>query len=528
MTRYRFLVDKNYLIIFILSLFICVFNINGFPIYILDEAKNAEAAREMLINNTLVVPTFNGNLRTDKPPLHYFFMMMGYKLFGVNALGARFFSSLFGAFTLLGTYYFINKHSNLKIAFLSWVVLISAVFFVQLFHQAVPDPYLVFCISMGLFCFFTFYKNKINLYLLLFYVFLGLGMLSKGPVSIVLPVFIVLVFLFIKDELFSKKIFSYRPFLGLFIITAIVIPWYYAVHIQTDGLWTKGFFLEHNFNRFNNKMEGHGGIFLITWAYVILGLLPFSVFIFQSLRLAFKNKSEELSLFSLITVLVFIIFFSISSTKLPNYTIPCYPFMAYLIAKYLISLIRFQDGLKWYKWSLITLGVISIALPIGVYFVFYIESQLFTLRWYSLFLIVAPVGWLAGLFYLKKKKVFISILSIGVTWVCLSLVIFGFIYPKLLQQNPVSKSFEIIPETENIIAYKSFDAAFPFNYKSTFRVLKYKENLLKEIESNDTLYIISNKRNVKEELEELNLELLFEMKALFENHKTLIYRSITN
>ena len=68
--------------------------INAYPISILDEAKNAEAAREMLSSGNFLVPFFNGELRTDKPPLHYYFMILGYKLFGVTALGARFFWEL--------------------------------------------------------------------------------------------------------------------------------------------------------------------------------------------------------------------------------------------------------------------------------------------------------------------------------------------------------------------------------------------------------------------------------------------------
>ena len=75
-------------------------------IYILDEAKNAECAREMLVSGDYIVPYFNGQLRTDKPPLHYFFMVISYKLFGVSAFSARFFSAVFGALTILISFFF--------------------------------------------------------------------------------------------------------------------------------------------------------------------------------------------------------------------------------------------------------------------------------------------------------------------------------------------------------------------------------------------------------------------------------------
>lgn len=71
-------------------------NINGLSIYVLDEAKNATAAIEMLQQGEWIVPTFNGEYRFDKPPLHYYFFMLSYQLFGINEFAARFFPALFG------------------------------------------------------------------------------------------------------------------------------------------------------------------------------------------------------------------------------------------------------------------------------------------------------------------------------------------------------------------------------------------------------------------------------------------------
>ena len=61
------------LILFFLSLTLLLLNLDKPMIYILDEAKNAECAREMLVSGNYVGSYFNGQLRTDKPPLHYFF-----------------------------------------------------------------------------------------------------------------------------------------------------------------------------------------------------------------------------------------------------------------------------------------------------------------------------------------------------------------------------------------------------------------------------------------------------------------------
>jgi 4-amino-4-deoxy-L-arabinose transferase-like glycosyltransferase len=63
---------------------ICIAFIPGLgktPLWIYDEVRNAECAREMYERGDWIVPTFNGGLRTLKPPLHYYFMFGGFQNF---------------------------------------------------------------------------------------------------------------------------------------------------------------------------------------------------------------------------------------------------------------------------------------------------------------------------------------------------------------------------------------------------------------------------------------------------------------
>jgi len=76
--------------LFVLLAFLLFFRLGATPIYILDEAKNAEYAKEMMQRHDMIVPVFNGELRTDKPPLHYFFMIASYILFGSNTVNHYF------------------------------------------------------------------------------------------------------------------------------------------------------------------------------------------------------------------------------------------------------------------------------------------------------------------------------------------------------------------------------------------------------------------------------------------------------
>ncbi len=62
-----------------------------------DEPRFAEAAREMLARGDVVVPTFGGINRYDKPILIYWCTMASYAVFGVNERAARLPSNLAGA-----------------------------------------------------------------------------------------------------------------------------------------------------------------------------------------------------------------------------------------------------------------------------------------------------------------------------------------------------------------------------------------------------------------------------------------------
>src|SRR3954468_6931331 len=128
-----------------------------------------------------------------------------------------------------------------------------------------------------------------------------------------------------------KTILTWHLIPAFVLVGVIILPWYIAVDKATNGEWTKGFFIENNLNRFSSPQEGHGGFFLLPILFVLIGLLPFMSFIGEVIKQRKKVFQKSLVKFSLIIVLLFLGFVSISSTKLPNYPMPCYPFAAVIL-----------------------------------------------------------------------------------------------------------------------------------------------------------------------------------------------------
>jgi len=219
--------------LFVAALSVYLLNSWGVSIYILDEAKNAGCAREMLEARNAFVPTFNQVLRTDKPPLHYFFMMLAYKMFGVNPFAARFFSACFGALTILISFIYTRRFSNAQLAGWTAIVLLASIHLSLQFHLAVPDPYLVFFMTWSLLAFFAAYKTAALRQILFMYVSVALGILAKGPVALLLPGLVFLLFLFFSRSLNGRTIRKFKPMLGIAIVVAVAMPWFLVNGIKT-------------------------------------------------------------------------------------------------------------------------------------------------------------------------------------------------------------------------------------------------------------------------------------------------------
>ncbi len=519
----RFLKKYDTYIVLIGSLILCLVGIGMYPIYILDESKNAEAAREMLLNNNFIVPTFNNVLRTDKPPLHYFFMILGYKLFGVGAFGARFFSGVFGVLTVFTSFWFTKRFLNQKLSWILVLVIWSSVFFIQEFHLAVPDPYLIFFISFAFWCFIAFEKTSHQLWLLGFYTSLGLGVLTKGPVAIALPGLVCLIYIVYTKQL--RTLFRFKPILGGLLILLIALPWYIKVHFDTDGLWTQGFFLDHNINRFSSEMEGHGGLFVITWLFVLLGLMPSSFFIFYAVKNIWKDASrDDTIVFATIVSFVFVLFFSVSGTKLPNYTMPCYPFLALLIAKGIYDVI--ENGLKD---RLINVGfwsvlVLSILLPITGKIALSIEKELNPVSNIAWVLLLVTIPTVVAFVFYRKEQLTKAFLILSSGWVFLSPILFLVVYPILTEQSPVTQARSVLTGDKSIAVFQRFDAAFPINYQQTYLILKDVQEVDSFFKKHPDGVLMTNGWNSKLLDEKEYLQQVFKCKALFESHTTRIYK----
>ncbi|MEO8475355.1 MAG: glycosyltransferase family 39 protein [Chryseolinea sp.] len=517
---------RRFLLVILLSILVFFSNIGGFSIYILDEAKNSSCAFEMMHRDDPIVPTFNGILRTDKPPLHYYFMMGSYTIFGINAWGARFFSAIMGILAVVTVFSTVRNILNENVAFYCAIVMLSSLQFAIQFHLAVPDPYLITFMTASILALYLGYHENPKWYRLGYFL-MGLGFMSKGLIAIVFPGIIFFAYLLIQESFNWKTIRSLKVLQGILIFAVTALPWYILVGLETNGAWLRGFFIEHNLDRYTSTMEGHRMFPLAPFVLILAATLPFSVFIIQAGKLTWRTRSSEpFLIYCAISLLTILMFFSLSRTLLPGYVSPAIPFIAIILGYYLDFLERNIASITTStRWIISVINVmIGVAICVLITVALDKEKQLISLKSIAWAFGILPLCMAVGGYFLLTSKPKLMAWSWATGWILTGLVFFYLAMPRLDHESPVQKSMTQLKsdfDKREIVAYKQFNPAFVFNLGKVIPVFDSIDALQEHIAGRKCLVITRSK--YLSEIEGVkDLQIVFQGKDLFEKNETSI------
>lgn len=355
-----------------LALFTLVFSLacltyfcwlDKFPLFNPDEALYAEPAREMNELGEYVTTYLNYQVRYTKPPLCIWAMAVAYKVFGVSEWAARIFSAACGAVLVGATYLLTEKYTNKKTGVLAAICLMTAPLYLASSKLAITDIPLALFVSGSLMAFFHSYEQKLKSYKWLAWGLLGLGVMTKGPVAVVLTAAVLFFYHLINRDLWPALKF-YNPITGALAVAAIALPWFIWEIYITKGEYYYAFLVRENLQRFTSVVD-HKYPWWYHFAAMYGGLLPWTLFL-PAAYLKFLNpkkpetKEQRLGLFCAVTSVVILAFFSASVSKLLPYTLPAFPANA-ILAALSIAYLAHNKKLWPVQWGLALLCAASVS-----------------------------------------------------------------------------------------------------------------------------------------------------------------------
>lgn len=329
------------------------------PLFDLDEGAFSEATREMIVTGDYITTYLNGGLRFDKPILIYWLQMFSVKLFGLNEFALRLPSALAGTAWAYTIYYFTKSFYTTKTAFFATLFMVASLQINLIAKAAIADALLNLFITLSMFSIYRFYLTQNTKFIYHTFLFMGLGVLAKGPVAIMIP--FVVSFLFFASQ---KKVKSwvkavFNP-IGILIFALVALPWYIAEYMAQGQAFIDGFFFKHNLSRFSDAMESHSGSVFYFIPVLIVGMMPFTYLVLKTLTKIKSYFKEDLALFLFIWFIFVFLFFSFSGTKLPHYVIYGYTPLFILTA---LSLESGRINKIWLLLPLLLLLLILLFLP---------------------------------------------------------------------------------------------------------------------------------------------------------------------
>ncbi len=341
------------------------------PITDRDEARFAEASREMLQRGDYLVPWFNGQWRFDKPILIYWCQMASYRLLGVNPFAARLPSVLFTTATALLLVRWGRKIADNETAFMAGAMFIAGLHVAVLGRVATADMAMVFFFTLAVWSGWELTRPENPeraKWWWIFYVALALGFLAKGPVAW-LPLGGVILGRALRKD--SFRLSGIQTIAGLAVTIGLVACWGIPALEQTQGRYWQVGMGEHVIHRSIGVMDSHGlkgwGNFVLLlplyFVTFFISFLPWSVPVpVQIWRWWPGRRRDDLGWYLLVQALIVFVVFSLVRTKLPHYTMPAFPCLALWLA---LQLRSEKNSFAWFQRRLAVMVALILTLMLA-------------------------------------------------------------------------------------------------------------------------------------------------------------------
>ena len=484
--------EQQYLFYIILCIVVYIIGSITVPLMEIDSVQYANISREMLLNKSFLQIFDQGKDYLDKPPLLFWVSALSMYIFGINDIAFRLPSILMAVLAIYSTYKFTILYYSKEIALLAALVLASSQAMFLITHDLRTDTMLMAWVILGIWQFSSWVFTKKWISLITAFVAVAFGMMTKGPIALMVPIFSFVPHFLIHRNF--KLLFKWEYLVGVIIILVLLIPMDIGLYQQFDlhpekvmyeKTGTSGlrfFYWTQSFGRITGESVWHeNDYFFFLFENLIWGFLPWILFfiigLVQEFYTIIKNKFRIQSHEEWISIPGFLITYTalgISNYQLPHYIYIVLPFASIIAAKYIYSLITVNQN-KILRNSISIMNGILFSLVLIILVV--LLTIPFKLNYYTIVInlfIFLTIFWYSNF---KQKQILPKTIQFALfTILITNLLLNVFFYPKLLEYqlgNSVTKYINTKKiDKKNFYLYKIYgERSLDFYSNYSFQIV---------------------------------------------------------
>lgn len=339
--------------------------IGGYELFDWDEINFAESAREMLISGDYGRVTIDFEPFWEKPPLFIWLQALCMRVFGVNEFAARLPNALAGGLTLALLAHFGRQQSP-AIGFFWPLLYLGSFLSFFYFKSGIIDPLFNLFMLLSIIAYAASKEGDKFRGPAMAGLWMGLAVLTKGPVGILLPSLA-----FLGVMVFSPKSIkvTFGRVVTVYAVALLVSCLWFLPETIANGPWFLEEFFRYQLRLASTEDAGHGQPFFYHFVVVLLGMVPASFIAFPKLIPSFKRGVSNLDDPNSLNLLpymqwafwVTLILFSLIRTKIVHYSSFTYLPLTFIAATWLAS----EKGFALKVWQRVSIGVVLGLFGIG-------------------------------------------------------------------------------------------------------------------------------------------------------------------
>ena len=496
--------------IFIAALIVYVVGL--FPEVGIDAGKYAAVSRIMFENGDWMTPQIHGHAYLHKPHLMFWLSSLSFHLFGLSLFAFKLPTLLFSIASVMALYRMTKLYYGEQTGYLAALIYATSEMMFLYHNDMHTDALLTANVVIGVSFLAHYLHNKKALNFILGFVFIGLAMITKGPIGLAVAVFAVGGHLLLKKD--WKNILNPVWLLAIPILGLVLYPTLKSNYNNFGWEGIEFFFWSNNVGRIQGQfnkpgtVDGDMSFYLHTMIYIYL---PWSFYtlitIGNHIRGIFVKKGSDRfkrpEYMSYAVTIIYTLILSVANQKAPHYFYPVTPFLSIIVAQFIYKNIKENKNSSLQKWLL---GARNLMLLIVVAALVFILAFVFKT---DRLLILIPVALaMIGSFYFvlsKQSSLRKIIVPLAIASIALNFVINAHFIPTAFKYHGGIRASdeysELAQENEDLYTYKFRQFETYFYPKKISSWYKNKEDFEK-VMNNNHYWVVTDEKGI-EDIKEL-------------------------